>query len=177
MPLQDSILNIMKSPRNKSDLVLFSAGALILILIASFNFMNLQVARGFGRSKLLGMLKVVGASRHKIFERMLAESGLLAVLSLAVALVIVELSMGVFGKTIAVSLGWSDVMRPQVLAVVGGLTVVLGLVAGAYPAWLMASQKPSLILKGEFSHGHGVHRQDLRRQDPVSFHPTGYRSG
>jgi putative ABC transport system permease protein len=161
MPLQDNIRNILKSPRNESDLLLFSAGALILVLIASFNFMNLQVARGFGRSKLLGLLKVVGASRYKIFERMLSESVLLAFLSLFVALVIVELSLGLFGKTIAVSLSWSDVMQPQVLAVVGALTLFLGLLSGAYPAWLMANQKPQLILKGEFSHGHGV--QQIRQ--------------
>ena len=158
MPLQDTIRNILKSPRSKSDLVLFSAGALILVLIASFNFMNLQIARGFGRSKQLGLLKVVGASRYKIFERMLIESVLFAVLSLVVALMIVELGLDLFGKTIAVSLDWSDVLAPRVLLVVGGLTLALGLLSGAYPAWLMASQKPSLILKGEFSHGHGVHR-------------------
>ena len=158
MPSQDTIRNILKSPRNKSDLTLFSAGALILVLIASFNFMNLQIARGFGRGKQLGLLKVVGASRYKIFERMLIESVLFAVLSLVVALMVVELSLDLFSRTIAVSLDWSDVLAPQVLAVVGGLTLALGLLSGAYPAWLMASQKPSLILKGEFSHGHGVHR-------------------
>ena len=158
MPLLDSIRNILKSPRSKSDLILFSAGALILVLIASFNFMNLQIARGFGRSKQLGLLKVVGASRYKIFERMLTESVLFAVLSLVVALMIVELSLDLFSQTIAVSLDWSDVLQPQVLAVVALLTLALGLLSGAYPAWLMANQKPNLILKGEFSHGHGVQR-------------------
>lgn len=158
MPVQDTILNIGKSPRSRSDLALFSAGALILVLIASFNFMNLQIARGFGRSKQLGLLKVVGASRSKIFERLLSESVLFAVLSLLAALMIVEMTLGVFGRTIAVSLEWADVMQPSVAAGVIGITIALGLLSGIYPAWLMASQKPGLILKGEFSHGHGVHR-------------------
>jgi putative ABC transport system permease protein len=158
MPTQDSILNIGKTPRAKSDLVLFSAGALILVLIASFNFMNLQIARGFGRSKQLGLLKVVGASRLKVFERLLSESVLFAVMALIVALMIVELSLGLFGQTIGVSLNWSDVMQPKVIAAVVVTTLVLGLLSGIYPAWLMASQKPGLILKGEFSHGHGVNR-------------------
>jgi len=158
MPTQDTIRNIIKSPRSKSDLVLFSAGALILVLIASFNFMNLQIARGFWRSKQLGLLKVVGASRYKVFERLLSESVLFAILALIIAMMIVELSLGLFGRTIAVSLNWSDVMQPQVIAAVVGTTLVLGLLSGIYPAWLMASQKPGLILKGEFSHGHGINR-------------------
>lgn len=158
MPMRDTILNIVKSPRQKSDLGLFIAGALVLVLIASFNFMNLQIARGVGRSKQLGLLKVVGASRWNVFQRMLAESLLFAVLSLLVALAVVELSLGLFGSTLAVSLSWSDVMQPGVIAIVALLTIALGLLSGAYPAWIMASQKPGLVLKGEFSHGQGVHQ-------------------
>ena len=157
MPFRDSILNIVKSPRNKSDLGLFFAGALVLVLIASFNFMNLQVARGVGRARQLGMMKVVGASRFKIFERMLAESLFIAFLSLGVALVLVELSFGIFTSLLAVSIGWGDVLQPSVVALILGITVALGIVSGAYPAWIMASQKPGLVLKGEFSHGQGVH--------------------
>jgi putative ABC transport system permease protein len=158
MPFHDTIRNIVKSPRQKSDLGLFIAGALVRVLIASFNFMNLQIARGVGRSKLLGLLKVVGASRWNVFQRLLAESLLFAILSLFVALLIVELSFGLFGSTLAVNLGWSDVMQPAVIATVFVLALALGLLSGAYPAWIMASQKPSLVLKGEFSHGQGVHQ-------------------
>jgi len=74
MPLRDTIRNIVKSPRQKSDLGLFIAGAVVLVLIASVNFMNLQIARGVGRSKQLGLLKVIGASRLNVFQRMLARS-------------------------------------------------------------------------------------------------------
>ena len=158
MPLRDTILNVVKSPRQKSDLGLFIAGALVLVLIASFNFMNLQVARGVGRSKQLGLLKVVGASKLDVFKRLLAESLIFAFLSLLVAAPLVELTLGVFGGTLAVSLTWSDVFQPSVILLVVGLTVLLGLVSGAYPAWIMASQKPGLVLKGEFSHGQGVHQ-------------------
>jgi putative ABC transport system permease protein len=158
MPIRDTMRNIVKSPRQKSDLGLFIAGALVLVLIASFNFMNLQIARGVGRSKELGLLKVVGASRWNVFQRLLAESLVLAVLSLLVALVIVHLSLSLFGDTLAVSLDWSDVFKPGVVLTIVALTVALGVLSGAYPAWIMASQKPALVLKGEFSHGQGVHQ-------------------
>jgi len=158
MPLRDTIKNIVKSPRKKSDLGLFIMGALVLVLIASFNFMNLQIARGVGRSKQLGLLKVVGASRLNVFQHLLAESLLFAMLSLLVALAIVELTLNVFGDTLAVSLGWDDVAQPMVAMVVIALTLALGFLSGAYPAWIMASQKPGLVLKGEFSHGQGVNR-------------------
>lgn len=158
MPFRDTIRNIVKSPRKKSDLGLFFAGALVLVLIASFNFMNLQVARGVGRSKELGLLKVVGASRYQVFERLLAESLLFAFISLGLAFVITGLTVELFAGTLAVSLGWQDVLEPQVMLLVVLLTAALGLVSGAYPAWIMASQQPVKVLKGEFSHGHGVHQ-------------------
>lgn len=158
MPLRDTINNIVKSPRQKSDLALFMAGAVVLVLIASFNFMNLQIARGVGRSRQLGLLKVVGGRKRDVFQHLLVESLFFAVLALLLALPIVELMIGVFSSTLAVSLTWADVMQPSVIALVSGLTIVLGIMAGAYPAWIMASQKPSLVLKGEFSYGHSVHR-------------------
>lgn len=158
MPFRDTILNVVKSPRKKSDLGLFIAGALVLVLIASFNFMNLQIARGVGRARELGLLKVVGASRWNVFQRLLAESLLLAALSLVLALLIVQMCLSLFGNTLAVSLTWSDVMQPAVIMIVIGITFILGILSGAYPAWIMASQKPSLVLKGEFSHGQGIHQ-------------------
>ncbi|MGI9261330.1 MAG: ABC transporter permease [Woeseiaceae bacterium] len=158
MPIQDTILNIVKSPRNKSDLTIFFAGALVLVLIASFNFMNLQVARGVGRSKQFGLLKVVGASSKNVFQRMMAESLVFAVVSLGVALVLVELCLGLFSNMLAVHLSWSDVFDREVIALVGLVTIALGMASGAYPAWIMASQKPGPVLKGEFKHGQGVNQ-------------------
>lgn len=158
MPIRDTILNVVKSPRNKSDLTIFFAGALVLVLIASFNFMNLQVARGVGRSKQFGLLKVVGASSQNVFRRMMAESLVFAVLSLGVAMALVELFLGVFSDMLAVHLTWSDVFDPEVVVLVTIVTLALGLASGAYPAWIMASQKPGPVLKGEFKHGQGVHQ-------------------
>ena len=156
MPIRDSVLNIVKAPRNKSDLTIFFAGALVLVLIASFNFMNLQVARGVGRAKQLGLLKVVGAKTGDVFRRMLSESMLFAALSLGVAMVLVELSLGLFGDMLAVNLAWADVFDREVVSLVVLVTAALGIVSGAYPAWIMASQKAGLVLKGQFAHGHGV---------------------
>ena len=158
MSATDDILNIAKLPRKKTDLVIFFAGALVLVLIASFNFMNLQVVRGVGRGKQIGILKVIGASRMNVFNRMISESMLIAVIALLAAFLIVQFCMGLFGNLLGVSLGWSDVLSREVLALVGVTTLALGFVSGAYPAWIMASQKPNLVLKGEFSHGHNVHQ-------------------
>lgn len=156
MPVRDTILNIVKAPRNKSDLAIFFAGAMVLVLIASFNFMNLQVARGVGRARQLGLLKVVGARTGDVFRRMLAESMLFAALSLVAAMVLVELSLALFGNLLAVHLTWADVADREVVAFVAAISIALGLVSGAYPAWIMASQKAGKVLKGEFAHGQGV---------------------
>jgi putative ABC transport system permease protein len=158
MSARDTILNVVKLPRKKSDLAIFFAGALVLVLIASFNFMNLQVVRGVGRSRQIGILKVVGASRANVFNRMIAESMLIAAMALLAALLLVQFGIGLFGNLLGVNLGWADVLNPQVLTLVGLTTIALGLVSGAYPAWIMASQKPNLVLKGQFAHGQNVHQ-------------------
>ena len=93
-----------------------------------------------------------------MFRRLLLESLAIAILALLIAAPLVELTLGLFSNVLAVHLDWSEVLHPSVLAFVLGLTLFLGTVSGAYPAWLMASQKPALVLKGEFSWGQGVHR-------------------
>jgi putative ABC transport system permease protein len=89
---------------------------------------------------------------------MLAESLFFALLSLLFAALIVDLTLGLFGSTLAVSLSWADVVQPSVVLLVIAVVLLLGLVSGAYPAWIMAAQKPGLVLKGEFSHGQGIHQ-------------------
>jgi len=86
VPFQDSIKNITKAPRKMADLVLFSAGAFILVLVASFNFMNLQVARSVGKSRHMGLFKVFGGTRKKIISFILMESMVLSFVSLVLAM-------------------------------------------------------------------------------------------
>ncbi|HMB60244.1 MAG TPA: ABC transporter permease, partial [Xanthomonadales bacterium] len=136
MPVRDKVRGVIKAPRQSGDLLLFTAGAFFLILVASFNFMNLQVARSIGRGKQMGMLKVFGANRRQISMQILLESLVLCTLALLIALVLVELSLPLFSGLLAVTLGWGDLLTPGLGGLAVLLTLGLGLVSGAWPSWL-----------------------------------------
>jgi putative ABC transport system permease protein len=156
MPVRDTVRNIIKAPRQASDLVLFTAGSFFLILVASFNFMNLQIARSIGRGKQLGMLKVLGANRRQLIEQILLESVALCCIAFLFALVLVELVIGSFNHLLAVNLAGRDLLSPGLGGMALLLTLGLGLLSGAYPALLMSSQNPSQVMKGEFRLGQGA---------------------
>jgi putative ABC transport system permease protein len=158
MPVRDRVRNIIKAPRQASDLVLFTAGAFFLILVASFNFMNLQIARSVGRGKQLGMLKVLGANRRQVIGQILLESTLLCCIAFALALVFVELTLASFSQVLAVNLAWRDLLSPGLGGIALALTLGLGLLSGGYPALLMAAQNPSQVMRGEFRLGQGAAR-------------------
>lgn len=155
-PFTDSIKNITKTPRKKSDLVLFSVGILVLLLIASFNFMNLQIARSISKNRQLGLLRIFGAGRRKITLFILAESLVLSVFALVVALVLVNFSLNGFSSLLGTDLTWAGIMTPKIIAMTIGLTIGLSLVSSAYPAVLMSSLVPSRVLKGEITPGKGT---------------------
>ena len=158
MPVKDRVKNIIKAPRQASDLVLFTVGAFFLILVASFNFMNLQIARSVGRGKQLGMLKVLGANRRQVMGQILLESIMLCCIAFALSLVLVELALASFSQLLAVNLAWRDLLNPGIGGVALVLTLGLGLLSGAYPALLMAAQNPSQVMRGEFRLGQGAAR-------------------
>ncbi|MEE8294580.1 MAG: ABC transporter permease [Sphingomonadales bacterium] len=158
VPFQDTIKNITKAPRKMGDLVLFSAGAFILVLVASFNFMNLQVARSVGKNRHMGLFKVFGGTRKKIISFILMESMVLSFVSLVLAMVLVEISLGGFGNLLGSDLTWANIMTPEIIFLSLALTVGLALVSGAYPALLIGGEAPSRILKGEFKLGQGAEK-------------------
>jgi putative ABC transport system permease protein len=153
MPVRDTVQNIIKAPRQASDLVLFTAGAFFLILVASFNFMNLQIARSIGRGKQVGMLKVLGANRRQVIGQILLESNLLCGIAFVLALILLELSLDPFGQVLAVNLYWSELFSIKMMGLAVMLTLGLGIVSGGYPALLMSSQNPSEVMRGELRLG------------------------
>lgn len=122
--------------------------ALFIVLIACFNFINLSTARASRRAKEVGLRKVVGAFRAQLIGQYLSESMFIAVLAsiLAVALTTISLPwLNVFTeKQLGMNL-LQDGLAIKVLA----FTLILGVVAGIYPAFVISSFRPSAILKGQ----------------------------
>lgn len=130
----------------------FSAVALVVLLIACINFMNLTTARSTQRAKEVGVRKVVGATRGQLIAQFLGESTLLVALSMLLAVAMVELALPFFAAFLELPLTFS-LANPQTLAtlIVGVLAV--GLLAGSYPAFYLSHFRPVEVLKGRAAGG------------------------
>ena len=127
---------------------IFSLIALFILVIACINFMNLATARSASRAKEVGVRKVLGSDRLKLIQQFLTESVLLSVLSLALAVGIVEILQPVFnslsGKDLDIAAYGGRVLLPGLLAVI----LLSGILAGSYPAFFLSSFKPISVLRG-----------------------------
>ena len=126
----------------------FSIIAFLILLIACINFMNLATARSAGRAKEVGVRKVLGSNRRQLTLQFLMESMLLSMIALGVALVLAVVLLPVFntlaGKALVIDYG-----DGVVLAGLIGLAVLVGLLAGSYPALFLASFRIVNVLKGK----------------------------
>lgn len=132
---------------------LFGAVAVFVLLIASINFMNLSTAGASKRAKEVGIRKVMGSVRLELAFQFLIESVLLTAISLVVALGLVYLMLPLFNSLSGKELSFSFVAAPGLLPGLLLFGLVVGVLAGSYPAFFLASFKPVAVLKGRFNFG------------------------
>ena len=130
----------------------FSAVAVVVLLIACVNFMNLTTARSTQRAREVGIRKVVGARRSQLMGQFLGESMLLTAVAMLLAVALVELALPPFAAFLEKTLEFSPAEPATLLALVGG-TLLVGLVAGSYPAFYLSHFRPVEVLKGSVSGG------------------------
>lgn len=132
---------------------LFSAIALFILLIACINFTNLATARASLRTKEVGVRKVSGAQRSALVYQFLGEALVLAGLSVVIAIMLVELAVPYFNtlteKTLALPYAQPAMFGLWFL----GITLLVGLAAGAYPAFYLSALRPAVVLKGTQAQG------------------------
>lgn len=128
---------------------IFSVMALVILLIACINFMNLSTARSEKRFKEIGIKKVVGSSRMQLIKQFLSEAILLALLALFLAILIVKLLLPSINALLVVklNLNYSLVFILSLL----GMALLTGIASGSYPAFFLSSIHPGAILKGQLS--------------------------
>jgi putative ABC transport system permease protein len=136
---------------SKTTLFILGSIALLTLLIACINFMNLSTANSAKRAAEVGVRKVLGAQKNSLLRQFLGESLMMSGIALLLALIITWLLLPVFeqvsGKSLIISFPQKIIL--SVLFVV--LAVVTGLLAGSYPAFYLSSFKPIKVLKGKFS--------------------------
>ena len=141
---------------NKGDIVYIyslSAVAVFILLIASFNFMNLSTAQSSSRAREVGVRKVLGAFRISLIKQHLGESLLISTIAALVAILLVS----IFGNYVNMGISESPfeyiTSHPDIYRAVIVTTFCIGILSGIYPAFVLSRFEASSILRGRFQSG------------------------
>jgi putative ABC transport system permease protein len=137
---------------NIAYIYIFSIVAVIVLLIACINFINLSTARSAKRAKEVGLRKVVGAQKRQLMGQFLGESILVSLLGGICAMVLVALLLPVFNTIADKSVTLDFLMRWTPLAALLGIVIVVGMISGSYVSLILSSFAPAQTLKGSTSH-------------------------
>ncbi|MEJ2507730.1 MAG: ABC transporter permease, partial [Ignavibacteriaceae bacterium] len=138
-----------------TQVYIFSVIALLILLLACINFMNLSTARAGNRSKEIGMRKVVGARRKEIILQFFFESIVYAVISLMLSIFWIYDLLPLFNSISGKELAFNILNNSEILLVILGVAIFTGILSGIYPALVMSAFKPVKVLKGSFRLGSG----------------------
>lgn len=133
---------------NINNVYMMSVIGIFIILIACFNFINLSTARATKRAKEVGLRKVVGAFKNQLVFQYLSESVLTALLALGFAIGFTSLAISWLNAFTGKSLQLNLLIHASTTSVIIVATLLVGAIAGIYPAFVIAGFKPALILKG-----------------------------
>ncbi|UTW57425.1 ABC transporter permease [Kordiimonas sp. SCSIO 12603] len=156
----------MKELGALTKVVSFSIVAMLILAVACVNFVNLATAKSTKRAREIAIRKVLGAKRGQLIRQHLGESSLLVGVALLIGLVLVELLLPFFSSFLNKHL-ILDLTNPIILLQLASFVIVIGLLAGAYPALALSNVVPATVLKANKSSGQG--QSALLRQILVVF--------
>ncbi|WP_276483888.1 ABC transporter permease [Paraflavitalea pollutisoli] len=139
---------------NKSVVYIFLSVAALILLIACINFLNLSTIRSAERGKEVGLRKVVGALRYQLMWQFITESILLTLISCIIATGLLLALLPWYNNLLDNTLSFSRLLMP-IAAFVPLAILIVGLVAGSYPALVLSSFSPIVALKGKLRAGKG----------------------
>jgi len=127
--------------------------AIIALLVVCINYMNLYTANSMSRAREIGMRKVIGASRFELIKQFLGESILMAFIALPISIIIYQFLRPAFISYIGQNCDIVLWHYPSMFPVILGVTLIVGIVAGSYPAFFLSAFNPLQVLKGSFKSG------------------------
>ena len=129
--------------------IMFSIIALFILVVACINFMNLSTAKASRRIKEVGIKKAIGANRRSLVSQYMGESLFMSMLSLFVAVLLVDLLLpqfnGITGKRLVLT------FDPRLVVSFGAIALITGVLAGSYPALYLSAFNPAVVLKGKLN--------------------------
>jgi putative ABC transport system permease protein len=131
-----------------ANLYVFSIIGLFILVIAMINFMNLSTARSMERSKEVGIRKSIGAGRKSLISQFLSESLIIVYLAMALAIILVSLTLPAMNDITGRTLVIQNFTTPRNMAVLAGISLVIAVIAGSYPSFVLSAFNPVVVLKG-----------------------------
>ena len=128
--------------------ILLSIAAGVL-LIACINFTTLSIGRSAGRAKEIGVRKVIGSEKNQLVYQFLTESLVMSLFSAVIGLLLMQLLLPWFNELSGRTLKFSFALYPEMGWMLAGLVLLVGLLAGSYPALVLSSFKPIEVLKSK----------------------------
>ena len=154
--LHSHLFREMQANSQMSSVYLYAAAAVFILLIACVNFINLATAHAATRAKEVGVRKVTGAGRPQLIKQFLAEAMLTSLVAMGLALVAVELLQPVFDTFTGQRLSIDYFNDPVLGAGIVGIALVVGVLAGSYPAFVLSAFRPAQVLKGKVPRSGGA---------------------
>lgn len=135
------IFDSYRSPAHADTLTILGVIAFAILLIAIFNFVNLETAQSTSKSKEVGVRKVLGSPKSQLVARFLTESTIISLFAVLIAIPIAHYSFIYFEEFVpeGVALAYEN---PLFWVTIVGLALLVGLLAGIYPSWVISSFKP-----------------------------------
>jgi putative ABC transport system permease protein len=151
--LRSTCLDDIAANGNIDYVYIFSAIALFILLIACINFMNLSTARSANRAREVGIRKVLGSPRKYLMAQFLTESVIVTMAGAVLALLLASILLPLFNMLSGKELKISVHLIVQLLPVLLPFVLIIGCLAGSYPAFFLSSFQPIEVLKGKLSTG------------------------
>lgn len=148
--LQSHLMWELEPNGNIEYVYIMMAAAFLILTIAVINFMNLTTAKSAERAKEIGVRRTLGAFKKQLSVQFIGESLLLALFSMILAGLAVEILLPYFNLFSGKELEINFLHNPSVVAIILGIGVVTGVFAGLYPSAILSSIHPVQILKGKF---------------------------
>ena len=141
----------MKPPGSWTTVYGFAIIALLIMVVACFNFMNLATARATLRAREISLRKTVGATRPQLIVQFLGEALLMALVSLVIALALVEVLLPLYDSFLNRPISFDYLADWPLLLAILVAAIVAGLLSGVYPALVLSSFRPAAVLKASTS--------------------------
>ncbi|MEO6187329.1 MAG: FtsX-like permease family protein, partial [Ginsengibacter sp.] len=146
------------------NIFILAGVALLLLIIACVNFVNLTTARALQRLKETGVRKVLGAGRGQLIAQFLTESLLFFLIAGSLAIVVYKLSLHPVENYLGHPVVQTFLSNLSLFLSACGIILLIGFFTGIYPAWVVSGFKPASTLKGKFTgnvSGHNLVRKSL----------------